>query len=275
MAGLVSAGPRTGFFLGVDLPAELRISYPAWVQSGTDFEISCNAEGLTGGRVGLSVSARARLTFSAMAGTISISPIDVDKSLNLVAELSTPIGVSFSEILEDKVEIGSFTIPLIVTSLTVAAYLGVTASIALNGTLLSNFSATSSSLAEETHETILWDEKNETITKELSVRESVGQDIQFSLSDTKLRLDTYSVVVTSVFIEFIAGGYTFPKILLPIPYGLFGSIASGVLLDCEDSTTSVIHVYNPQPQQMEIPIGGIVLGIAGVLIVVVILTRLR
>ncbi len=54
-----------------------------------------------------------------------------------------------------------------------------------------------------------------------------------------------------------------------------GSIASGALLDCEDPNTTVIRVHNPYSQQIVILAGGVLLGISGVVIVIVLLTRTR
>jgi len=262
-----------GFFVGVDLPAELRIVYPEWVDQRSDSDLSFNAEGLPGGRVGLEIHAGLKVSFCFVGGAVTIGVIDVNKELDLAAEITTPIGSSVAKPLEARVEIGTVTIPLLVTSVKVSVYFGVTASVHVAGSLLSELKVESSSLVSNVLESLLWDDENETLVREFSVTESAVEDIRLSLSQTRLKLDTYSIIIESVFIELEAAGYTLPRLALPIPFGFSLPISSGIELDCTSPAESIIHVFVPN-SPMQVDSSTIVLvAIASILLVLAILSR--
>jgi len=265
-----------GFFVGVDLPAELRIVYPEWVNQGSDSELLFNAEGLPGGRVGLEVHAGLKVRFYFLGGLATIGVIDVDEELDLAAEMTTPIGSSVViKPLEAKVKIGTVTIPLILTSVKVSVYFGVTASVEVAGSLLSDLLVESSSLLSNIRETLLWDDENETIVREFSVAESAEEDILLSLSQTRLKLDRYSIVINSVFFELETAGFTLPRLVLPIPFGFSIPVASGAELDCPSPSQIIIHVFIPD-SSIQINSGTIIIVVAltvGVLFALVIFTR--
>jgi hypothetical protein len=269
-----SASVDASFYLGIDLPFEMEITYPEWLIKSTSFTTSVSAAGKTGGKCGLNIHAGIRITLSALSGLLSWDFIDKSFNLDLLSEFVTPIGSQTSDLISDKIELGSIHIPIV--DYEIAAYFGAEAKVELAGSLQSDISITGNSLISNLHKTLKWDSTEASHSQTSQTKSDATSSIQVGLDNIELSMTKLKITLTAFFLEFTATGHSPVRLNLDLPDFLSGTAPLNIKYSI--GSTNPLSIPLKVPESSDNPVidmlsnnaGAIIgIGVIGAAVVVV------
>ncbi|MFW9889962.1 MAG: hypothetical protein ACFFER_17405 [Candidatus Thorarchaeota archaeon] len=261
------------FFTGIELPLTLIMKHPEWLQQDCLFTLNASVIGQHG-RAGIDIGAGLRIAVH--IGMFSFDVLNERRDLDLSIDYNTPIGWSFTGQMSDRVELSHITVPIL--DYTMAAYVGVKASVGLEGQVSCDLDVTGPITGTSSLIHLIWDEIEDSHVYNLQTTKSASSDVVVNQKDTTLTLDSFTISLTAFFIDLEVPGIGTSRLEIAIPPDLFASRLpadydfpinpSPIHIPVHVSTTEIIQSQFPEET-------GILLAGIGMIVIVAIVLFMR
>jgi hypothetical protein len=212
----VSISFAYSFDAGITLPVSLVVFHPQYLNVNSTAVVNVTAQGEDDARAWAYASGSFDATLNAgIAGSYSL----VDKSINFGDEVrfKTPIGSQKTETIEADTLLGSQTIDLLLTSITVELRMTIVCAVTTSTSLSSHLTMSGVALSSPIERDMVWLEEDEKASVGFSVRDEEGTTVDMAFDDVTIHLHQLTFTVQSLSVYLVVNGQNAGGVTIPLP----------------------------------------------------------